>query len=152
MKTRLYHIHFYRRHIRSCSDPQVVFFNKSSNFLKDTTSDKKTDDVEDNKPINYFGSQAASWSAKQSHHNPNLGDEVWYQPLVMSASLAIFLIYFCILREENDVDEKLSMSLYDRIEGLEETQLEASLRYNRANGLSTVELEKRLKELRVAEN
>lgn len=70
----------------------------------------------------------------------------------MSASIAIFLIYFCILREENDVDEKLSMSLYDRIDGLEEHQLEASIQYNRANGLSTLELENRLKELRSTEN
>lgn len=140
-----------RRHIRSRSDPLVAFFNKSANYAKEK-SIKDTADVENNEPIKYFGSQAASWTAKQSHQNPNIGDHLWYQPLVMTASLIIFMIYFCILREENDVDEKLSMSLYDRIEGLEETQLEASLQYNRAHGLSTVDLEKRLKELRSTAN
>lgn len=73
---------------------------------------------------------------------------MWYQPLVITGSLAIFLIYFCVLREENDIDEKLSMTLYDHIEGLEEVQVEQSIRYNTANGLPTLELEKRLKELR----
>lgn len=60
----------------------------------------------------------------------------------------MFLIYFCILREENDVDEKLTMSLYDRIEGLEEQQILASIQYNRGHGLSTDALEKRLDELK----
>lgn len=141
----------FRRHIRSCSDVQVAFFNKSSKFSKAATN-KATAEEANNEPIKYFGSQAASWSARQSHQNPNLGDGVWYQPFVITGSLAVFLIYFCIFREENDVDEKLSMSLYDRIEGLEESQLEASIQYNRAHGLSTLELEKRLKELRPTEN
>lgn len=141
----------FRRHIRLSTDVQVALFNRSSGLLKassTTTTTDKTAVEQDDKPIKYFGSQAASWSARQSHHNPNIGDEVWYQPLVISGSLAIFLIYFCILREENDVDAKLDMSLYDRIEGLEELQLEASIKYNKGNGLSTLELEKRLKELR----
>lgn len=143
---------FFRRHIRSCSDVQAAFFNKSSNVSKGTTNTKATADDVENEPIKYFGSQAASWSARQSHHNPNYGDDVWYQPFVITGSLVVFMVYFCILREENDVDEKLSMSLYDRIEGLEEHQLEASIQYNRGHGLSTLELEKRLKELRPTAN
>lgn len=137
---------FFRRHIRPSTAVQVALFNRSSTFAKES-SNKASNEVED-APIKYFGSQAASWSARQSHRNPNYGDELWYQPLVISGSLAVFMIYFCILREENDVDAKLSMSLYDRIDGLEEHQLEASLQYNKSRGLSTLELEKRLKELR----
>lgn len=152
MKTILWSKSIFRRHIRSSSDVQVAYFSKSSKLSKET-SNKATAEEQNNEPIKYFGSQAATWSSRQSHYNPNLdGNEVWYQPFVIIGSLAIFLIYFCILREENDVDEKLSMSLYDRIEGLEENQLEASIQYNKAHGLSTLELEKRLKELRPTEN
>ncbi|XP_037028175.1 uncharacterized protein LOC119068619 [Bradysia coprophila] len=133
------------RLIRCCSEPQVAFFKSSA---KETTG-KGSDDGENNQPIKYFGSGAATWTAGQSHLNPQYNTGVWYQPYVISLSLAVFLIYFCILREENDVDEKLSMSLYDRIEGLEEQQILASIQYNRGHGLSTVELEKRLEELKL---
>jgi len=41
-----------------------------------------------------------------------LGDMFpWYQGYIVSASLAVFLIYFCILREENDIDLMLDTDL-----------------------------------------
>lgn len=134
---------FCRRLIRCSSNPPVAFFNKSAK----NTAAKAADGPEQDEPIKYFGSGAANWTAKQSHHSPQYVEGLWYQPYVISVSLAIFMIYFFILREENDVDEKLSMSLYDRIDGLEEQQVLASIQYNRGHGLSTVELEKRLEEL-----
>lgn len=60
----------------------------------------------------------------------------------------MFLIYFCILREENDIDEKLEGSLYDHVEGLEETQLILSYNFNKEHGMPTEALEKRIAELK----
>lgn len=59
----------------------------------------------------------------------------------------MFLVYFCVLREENHIDKELERTLYSRISGLEEYQLHASLEHNKSLGLSTVELEARLSEL-----
>ncbi|KAJ6638453.1 hypothetical protein Bhyg_11188 [Pseudolycoriella hygida] len=136
------------RMCRSCSDIQVASFSRSSKLMKEPTNKATTKDDQLNKPVEYFGSKAASWTAKQSHYNPNYDEDLWYQPFVISGSLMVFMAYFFIFREENDVDEKLTVSLYDRIEGLEEHQLEQSLKYNKSKGLSTLELENRLKELR----
>lgn len=72
---------------------------------------------------------------------------MWFQPYVVSGSLAVFLIYFCILREENDIDTKLDRSLFEHVAGLEETQLQLSLNYNKEHGLSTEALERRMAEL-----
>ncbi|XP_034106355.1 uncharacterized protein LOC117569334 [Drosophila albomicans] len=101
-----------------------------------------------NEPIKFFGSQAATWRASESRSGG--GDEaLWYQPYVISASLAIFLVYFCILREESDIDLRLEGNLYDHVSGLEEVQLTVNYRYNKEHGLDTKEQEKRLTELGV---
>lgn len=71
----------------------------------------------------------------------------WYQPYSVVCSVAVFLIYFCILREENDVDLEFNKTLYDRIHGLEKEQLLQSYRFNKENGKSVIDIEKRLKEI-----
>lgn len=75
---------------------------------------------------------------------------MWYQPYVISLSLTVFLIYFCILREESDIDLELEKNLYDRIPGLEERQLVVSHTYNKEHGLEVADIEKRMTELGVA--
>ncbi|XP_058466861.1 uncharacterized protein LOC131439628 isoform X2 [Malaya genurostris] len=101
-----------------------------------------------NEPIKYFGSSAARWKAEYSRSGHVKDDDIpWYQPYVVMASVAIFLIYFCVLREENDIDQDLGRSLYDHVPGLEEKQLVISYNYNKEHGLSTIELEQRMKEL-----
>lgn len=57
------------------------------------------------------------------------------------------MIYFTMLREENDYDLELTRTLYSRIEGLEEQQLREVLDYNDARGLETADILKRLNEL-----
>lgn len=74
-------------------------------------------------------------------------DMPWYQPYSVIGSVAAFMIYFCILREESDIDTEFSKTLYDRIKGLEKEQLLQSYRYNKEHNLSVVEIEQRLKEL-----
>jgi hypothetical protein len=57
------------------------------------------------------------------------------------------LLYFCVFREENDIDEELGKTLYDRIEGLEERQLQVALKYNSEHRQDTSAIVKRLEEL-----
>lgn len=75
----------------------------------------------------------------------------WYQPYVVVASIATFLVYFCVLREENEMDQSLRKNLYDHIEGLEEQQLEISLEHNIQMGKDTSAITARLKEIREAQ-
>jgi hypothetical protein len=57
------------------------------------------------------------------------------------------LIYFCILREENDVDEEMGKSLYERVPGLEHTQLIVNYKYNLQNNIDNKDIIARMKEL-----
>ncbi|XP_068144906.1 uncharacterized protein [Drosophila tropicalis] len=112
---------------------------------------KSDDDLQNqisNEPIKFFGSQAATWRARDTRSGGS-DESLWYQPYVISASLAIFMFYFCYLREESDIDQRLDGNLYDHVSGLEEVQLTVNYRYNKENGLDTKEQEKRLIELGV---
>ncbi|KAH8253788.1 hypothetical protein KR032_006853, partial [Drosophila birchii] len=101
-----------------------------------------------NEPIKFFGSQAATWRAKDTRSGGS-DESLWYQPYVISASLAVFLLYFCWLREESDIDQRLEGDLYEHVSGLEEVQLTVNYKYNKEHGLDTKEQEKRLAELGV---
>lgn len=101
-----------------------------------------------NEPIQFFGSQAATWRARDTRSGGS-DESLWYQPYVISASLAVFLVYFCYLREESDIDRRLEGNLYDHVSGLEEVQLTVNYRYNKEHGLDTKEQEQRLRELGV---
>ncbi|XP_011184605.1 uncharacterized protein LOC105213453 [Zeugodacus cucurbitae] len=101
-----------------------------------------------NEPIKFFGSQAATWRARDTRSGGS-EDTLWFQPYVISGSLAVFLLYFCILREESDIDKRLEGNLFDQVAGLEEVQLTVNYKYNRENGLDTSQIEKRLLELGV---
>lgn len=104
-------------------------------------------DVNANEPIKFSTSQAARKTVITMMKNKNAEDMPWYQPYIVVSSVAVFLIYFCILREENDVDLEFNKTLYDRIHGLEKEQLLQSYRFNMEHGKSVVEIEKRLKEI-----
>lgn len=113
-----------------------------------TTTSKTPSEEDDDKPLKYFGSQASSWKAHDGFRSGDHKDVVWYQNHVISGSLAIFLLYFCVFREENDVDRKLEVSLYDHVKGLEEQQLQIVYDYNLKNGLPVIEIEQRMLELK----
>lgn len=117
-----------------------ICLRQASNIPKQTSNESA------NEPIKYFGSQAATWRARDTRSGGS-EDMVWFQPYVISGSLAAFLLYFCILREENDIDKRLQGNLFDQVPGLEEAQLTVNYKYNRENGLDTSEIEKRLLEL-----
>lgn len=57
------------------------------------------------------------------------------------------MLWFCILREENDIDEEMKKTLWERVPGLERQQLEVVLDYNRQTGLPTEDVRRRIAEL-----
>lgn len=75
--------------------------------------DSKYDD-EDDKPYQYTTSNAAKWKAAQSFRAPE-NDAPPAQRWSVVASIAAFLIYFCILREENDLDQHLARPITETI-------------------------------------
>ncbi|XP_017786341.1 PREDICTED: uncharacterized protein LOC108569340 [Nicrophorus vespilloides] len=99
-----------------------------------------------NTPIKFTTSGAAKWRAENTRKGPD-NKRLWFEPHVILASLSVFMVYFCYLREENDLDKELQRTLYSRIEGLEEHQLKVSLEYGEGRGEDTSKLRQRLDEL-----
>lgn len=120
--------------------------------MQSTCNNSKQSTEDPNVPLPFSKSKAASWSAKSSFSGREgvSDDTPWYQPLSISASIAAILIWFCILREENDVDIELGKSLYDRVDGMEKKQLELALKHNHGQGLDTLAIKKRLDEIDAA--
>jgi len=113
------------------------------------TAAKKEDPRRDlNEPAKFMDSPAASWKAIQNRRGTLNYDEIpWFQTYVVVGSVAVFLIYFCILREENDIDEEMGKTLYERVPGLEETQLIINFKYNYEHGIDNTAIIARMKEL-----
>ena len=98
-------------------------------------------------PVKYSTSKAGSWQTVDTF-SPPPKDMPWYQPYSVILSIVAFLVYFGILREENDIDQELSKTLYERMPGLEEHQLKESIKFNTEKGKDTTALKARLAELR----
>lgn len=120
-------------------------------FAVDHSPSKRKSQVEDddeNKPLEYFGSQASSWQAFTTRSGPDR-NEPWYQSYVIMVSVVTFLVYFCVLREESDIDRKLEGNLFDQVPGLERTQLIIYYRYCQDRGMDTQDIEKKLLQMGV---
>jgi hypothetical protein len=118
----------------------------STSSYSTSTTTKMKEEEEVDAPVKYSLSAASHWKAKTARQG-YMAPRLWYEPYVILASVTVFLVYFTILREENDVDEELKKSLYSRIDGLEEHQLKISLEYNRTHNLDTSAIIARLNEL-----
>jgi hypothetical protein len=141
----------------------------SSSTIKpfSSKSDKRSEISDE--PVKFLGSNASLYQTSRSRTGSVNPDEVpWFQTYVVVGSVAIFLIYFCILREEvrtlencskryiisnfsskfqNDLDRELETSLFDRVPGLEQTQLVVNYRYNQENKKDNSIVVKRMQEL-----
>ncbi|RVE45923.1 hypothetical protein evm_009396 [Chilo suppressalis] len=105
----------------------------------------------ENQPIKFTDSPASRKTAIPVIRAPGPNPVPWYQPFSVVTSVAVFLIYFCILREESDIDQEFDKTLYDRIKGLEKEQLIQSYKFNKEQGKSVEAIEQRLKELEAQE-
>lgn len=65
---------------------------------------------------------------------------------VMRASWLLFFLYFCVLREENDIDEKMFQPLWKTVPELEIPLFEAAVMSHRQMNLPVQDLEAHLKQ------
>lgn len=68
-----------------------------------------------NKPLQYTTSPAHNWKAAHSRTGSAEDTRPWYEPHCVSVSLIIFMVYFFIIREENDIDLLLDKPLTDTL-------------------------------------
>ncbi|KAK9888173.1 hypothetical protein WA026_000442 [Henosepilachna vigintioctopunctata] len=122
--------------------------SKRTVVLTSYCSARKTNagETELDTPIKYTTSPAIKYKAKYSIKH-DTETRLWYEPYVVIGSLSLFMIYFCVLREENDLDEQLAVPLFDRIEGLEELQLRNFLAYGAGSEEDINKAQQRLKEI-----
>lgn len=85
----------------------------STRFIHTKTS--KEMDLEINEPLKYTTSPANQWKAENSRTGNRAEFGPWYEPHIVSASVIGFMIYFCVLREENDIDLLLDKPLTDTL-------------------------------------
>lgn len=112
--------------------PQVVvnIRNKQSMVSSEKQHTTTDDDDDDEGPIKFSESKAASMRIDE-YRMPQGDTMPWYQPPIISLSLAVFLIYFCILREENDIDLILDQDLGTRLSQLGKQDAEEKVRASR---------------------
>ncbi|KAI2806342.1 U4/U6-U5 snRNP complex subunit lsm8 [Blomia tropicalis] len=108
-----------------------------------------SESVPNDKPITYTKSKAYTYKAAQSFRTTE--DEITYSKhtsLIVKVSIAIFLIYFGVLREPNDIDEILGADLFDVMPELEIPMLENEIKRLEAHGINADELRKKLDSLK----
>ncbi|OQV13784.1 hypothetical protein BV898_12003 [Hypsibius exemplaris] len=66
---------------------------------------------------------------------------------IVVISVVCFMIYFFVLREENDLDREMRKPLWERVPGLERQTLTALIEYNKKNGKNNALAEARLAEI-----
>jgi hypothetical protein len=68
------------------------------------------------------------------------------QPLVVIVSLAVFAIYFCVLREENEIDEFIFKPLDESIKRPNSVVLKSKINEYEKYGLNTDKLKTVIKD------
>ncbi|XP_072762935.1 uncharacterized protein [Anoplolepis gracilipes] len=106
--------------------PQITFNirSKQSTSSKDEFRLSGTDNYNvTDQPIKYSSTKAATMRVNE-YRDPYGDSMPWYQPFSVAASLAVFLVYFCILREENDIDLMLDNDLADTLSRIDNSLAE----------------------------
>jgi len=110
---------------------------------------KDAEEEEDKGPVKFTTSAGHRLSPNFAYNPESESDkQPWYQFPVITISMLSLMVYFFILREDNDIDEMIGGgSLFDHVQGLEKAQLEACIMYYEKHGLDTRDLKARLKEV-----
>jgi len=114
---------------------QDRFFHQGKQLLKKEAAERPS------APYKFSSSKANIKSMKAPvMSNP-------YEKHILTTCIFVFGMYWFVLREENDLDEELNVSLFDRVPNVEEPHLRQAIPRMRAAGVDTTEAEMRLKEL-----
>jgi hypothetical protein len=129
------------------SSLQFKSIRGSHDDQRNRSSPNSSQNDQDDGPIQYSTSKAGNYRAAD---NFRLIDDDKYPPSqrhIINLSVFIFMLYFFVLREENDWDELFDKSLFDTMPQLERPILESSLINAERVGQSTKEIRTRLEEL-----
>ncbi|XP_046824338.1 uncharacterized protein LOC124426563 [Vespa crabro] len=127
MLTQFVKVSFQNQSKKVFSSRQTNLYNilLSSN-RKASSKEKIVDDECSNEPIKYSTSKASTWLASQIRQRQF--ERHPYESNVITISIIIFMIYFFILREENDIDLSLNKSLSELVPNINKTNALSSKR------------------------
>ena len=119
---------------------------------------KTTDATSEEEPVKFTSTSAFKGAGSAEFHRakldarPRRRPRPKYEASIIAVSFAAFLIYFCVLREENDIDKMLEeRTIFDHIEGLERQTLEVALINAEKAGADTTQIKQRLQVLKADE-
>ena len=114
--------------------------------LHSSSSSSQDDLLERDKPVKFSTSDANKHRAYDTFCRKS--NAPWYQSFVVSGSIIVFLLYFCVFREENDIDERMGKTIYQKVPPLRDQVLEHKIREGTLLGTDVSELEKESREIR----
>jgi len=101
--------------------------------------------IDTDKPVKFSTSDASKHSAYDTFFQKT--NAPWYQIHIVSASIAVFLLYFLVFREENDIDVMMKKSIWERIPQLHQQDLQCQIEQGKQLGTDVSKLEQELEEL-----
>lgn len=110
----------------------------SSSSLQDELMDK-------DKPVKFSTSDANKHRAYDTFCRES--NAPWYQVYCVTGSISVFLLYFCVFREENDLDELMGKTLWEKIPQLREQILVQKIKEGKERGADVSDLVEELREL-----
>jgi len=116
---------------------------RSSQKQHDVDSSDNADQPDE--PIKYSSTEARHYRSFDTFLTERSAP--WYQPYVVIASLSVFAVYFFILREENDWDEDIGLSIFEKVPGLHAADLHNRIQEAKRKGLDTSDLQRELDQL-----
>lgn len=134
------------QHLSVCPQTYRPLCSSSVNWKKDD---------QQNMPVRFSQSPAFKFRPDLSYGGlpPEPEKRLWFQPYVVVFSLFVFMVYFFVAREENDIDERLgSLSVEQQLHRYEVNELRTAIKHCKARGIDTSEMEDHLYELLMDED
>ncbi|GIY51069.1 DDE_Tnp_IS1595 domain-containing protein [Caerostris darwini] len=117
------------------------FFRNTTWFQRRTMKTVQEDAIKD-EPIKFSSSEAGQWKSSYSFRGPKHLERPRIQPLVVVMSLTAFMVYFCVLREENDLDDWLRNIEQELPLQLEEAEIRAKMEQAKLKKADTTHFER----------
>eukprot|EP00096_Caligus_rogercresseyi_P011184 TRINITY_DN4322_c0_g1_i1.p1 TRINITY_DN4322_c0_g1~~TRINITY_DN4322_c0_g1_i1.p1 ORF type:complete len:162 (+),score=48.63 TRINITY_DN4322_c0_g1_i1:41-526(+) len=149
----------FRRGLMQCwtATPGSIYCTNKTSRLFSTApiSLRRRNEIDFDEPIKFSSSKASQSERPAWMLNPKLlsrNTSPKSQVLSIYFSLVSLLIYFCVLRKENDIDEIIFKNqLYSKVQGLEKQDLTAALNSAVLSSDDSRAIRKRLNEIEAEE-
>ena len=107
-----------RSYDKAINRPQMLQYSQKSS--SQTNNAEKDADAEI--PVKFTSSAAADFDAMKVRAGSRT-NRAEYEHIIVRVSVVVFMVYFCVLREENDIDASLGNAFYNQLPELELIQL-----------------------------